>query len=89
MERRLSIRKPIKCRIDCVSGTEKFVAEGFDISDHGVSFKTAERLPLDSEVILHYRLDDDGPMISAHVRIVRESDGRYGATFLDKKQPPA
>ena len=89
MEQRLSVRKPINCRIEGVSGTEKFVAEGFDISDHGVSFKTEHRLPLDSEAILHYRLDDDGPMISAHVRIIREGGGRYGATFLDRKQPTA
>ena len=85
MERRQSARQPIRCRIDGVAGSQKFIAEGFDLSDHGVSFRTTQVLPLDTEVILHYRLEDDGPMITAKVRIVREADGRYGARFIERK----
>ena len=85
MERRISVRTPIRCRIEGAAGTQTFVAEGFDMSESGVSFSTPYELPLDAEVVLHYRLQHDGPMVTARVLIRQQSGGRYGATFLDRK----
>lgn len=85
MERRISVRTPIRCRIECAAGTQTFVAEAFDMSESGVSFGTSHELPLNTEVMLRYRLEDDGPMISAKVRICQQSGGRYGAMFLAHK----
>jgi hypothetical protein len=85
MERRAAARAPIRCRIEGKMGTQSFLAAGFDISESGVSFITSHELPPNAEVVLHYRLDDDGPMITARVRIVQHSAGRYGAMFVDKK----
>lgn len=85
MERRVSVRKPIECRIEGKSGHQTFTAEGFDMSETGVSFKTDKELPQNSEVVLHYRLQEDGPMVIAHVIICQQSGGRYGAKFVDRK----
>ena len=84
MERRLAMRVPIECRIDGKTGTQSFQAEGFDMSETGVSFKTEKELPQNSEVVLHYRLQEDGPMVTARVLICQQSGGRYGAKFLDR-----
>ncbi len=84
MERRLAIRVPIECRIDGKAGHQTFTAEGFDMSETGVSFKSDKELPQNSEVILHYRLQEDGPMVTARVLICQQSGGRYGAKFLDR-----
>lgn len=85
MERRIEIRKPIICRMDCSDGHKTFTAEGFDMSENGVSFKTDVVLPENSEVVLHYRMQEDGPTVTARVRICQQSGGRYGAKFLDRK----
>ena len=82
---RLSVRKLIRCSIEGESGNETFDAQGFDMSEHGISFVTERKLPVNSELLLRYRLDDDGPMITARVRICRNAAGRYGAMFLEKK----
>ena len=85
MERRIEIRKPIICRMECAAGHKTFTAEGFDMSEGGVSFACKEELPVDSEVVLHYRMQEDGPMVIARVIIRQQSGGRYGAKFLDRK----
>jgi hypothetical protein len=85
MERRLNIRKPIICRIDCETQHQTFSAEGFDMSETGVSFSAAVELPQNTEVLLHYRMQEDGPMVTARVLICQQSGGRYGAKFLDRK----
>jgi hypothetical protein len=85
MERRIALRRPIRCRIECKTGNETFLADGFDMSDTGVSFATARALPQNTEVVLHYRLEDDGPMITAKVVICQQTGGRYGARFVDHK----
>ena len=82
-ERRISVRTPIRCRIDGQAGSKSFMAEGFDVSDTGLSFTASVELPQNSRVILHYRLDEDGPMITATVQICQQTGGRYGAKFLD------
>lgn len=84
MERRLAVRTPIECRIEGKAGHQSFIAEGFDMSESGVSFKTNAELPQNTEVILHYRLQSDGPMVTARVLICQQSGGRYGAKFLDR-----
>jgi hypothetical protein len=76
---------PIQCRIECSAGTQTFMAEGFDMSESGVSFVTSRELPQDTEVVLHYRLQHDGPMVTARVLIRQQSGGRYGGKFLDRK----
>ena len=85
MERRLHVRKPIQCRIEGRTGALTFLADGFDLSDSGLSFGTPVDLPLDTEVVLHYRLEEEGPMITAKVRICRQAGERYGATFVEHK----
>ena len=85
MERRVEARKPIECRIEGKAGTQSFTAEGFDMSETGVSFLTPQQLPQNSEVVLHYRLQEDGPMVTARVMICQRSGGRYGAKFIDRK----
>lgn len=85
MERRIAVRRPIRCRIEGKAGAQKFVAQGFDMSDSGVAFDTSEQLPLNTEVVLHYRLQEDGPMVIARVIICRQAGGRYGAKFVDRK----
>ena len=84
MERRIEVRKPIECRIEGKAGTQSFVAEGFDMSETGVSFVTAQELPQNTEVVLHYRLQHDGPMVTARVLICAQTGGRYGAKFLTR-----
>lgn len=85
MERRVAARKPIICRMECATGHKQFTAEGFDMSETGVSFSCKEELPVDSEVTLHYRMQEDGPTMIARVLIRQQSNGRYGAKFLDRK----
>lgn len=85
MERRVAVRKPIVCRMDCASSHQTFTAEGFDMSETGVSFTANIELPQNTEVILHYRLQEDGPMVTARVLICQQSGGRYGGKFLDRK----
>lgn len=85
MERRIAVRKPIRCQIEGKAGHQSFMAAGFDISETGVAFDTQQQLPLNSEVTIHYRLDEDGPWITARVIICQQTGGRYGAKFLDKK----
>jgi hypothetical protein len=85
MERRVEIRKPIICRMECSDGQKSFSAEGFDMSETGVSFACRQDLRPDTEVTLNYRLQVNGPMVSARVLIRQQSGGRYGAKFLDRK----
>ncbi len=85
MERRISARRPIRCQLEGKTGHQSFVAEGFDMSENGVAFETSQQLPLNSEVTLHYRLDEDGPWITAKVIICQQSGGRYGAKFIERK----
>lgn len=66
-------------------GAVSFVADGLDLSERGVSFRTQHVLPLDAEVLLRYRLEDDGPTISARVRICHYTAGRYGTMFLTRR----
>jgi hypothetical protein len=70
--------------MECSAGTQTFMAEGFDMSESGVSFVTSRELPQDTEVVLRYRLQHDGPMITARVLIRQQSGGRYGAKFLNR-----
>jgi PilZ domain len=85
MEKRVELRRPIQCRMECSAGTQTFMAEGFDMSESGVSFNTPFELPLDTEVVLRYRLQHDGPMVTARVLIRQQNGGRYGAKFLIRK----
>jgi len=85
MERRIALRQPIRCQIEGQAGHQAFTATGFDMSATGVAFETAQQLPLNSEVVLHYRLDDDGPWITATVIICQQTGGRYGAKFVERK----
>jgi len=85
MERRIEVRKPIICRMECSDGNQSFTAEGFDMSETGVSFACQQELPQDTEVTLHYRLQVKGPMVIARVLVRQQSGGRYGAKFLDRK----
>ena len=85
MERRIAIRHPIRCQIEGQSGHQSFTAKGFDMSETGLAFDTEHPLPLNSQVTLHYRLDDDGPWITATVIICQQTGGRYGAKFIARK----
>ena len=85
MERRIAVRRPIKCQIEGKAGHQSFMAEGFDMSESGVSFSTTHQVPLNAEVIIHYRLDEDGPWITAKVIICQQTGGRYGAKFVERK----
>ena len=85
MERRISERKAIQCLIECKVGTHEFVAHSFDISPHGISFTSSRELPMDVEATLRYRLDDEGPLITARVRLCQQSGGRIGAQFIEQK----
>ena len=85
MERRISVRTPIRCQIEGKAGHQSFMAAGFDMSETGLSFDTAQPLPQDAEVVLHYRLDEDGPWITAKVIICQKTGGRYGAKFVERK----
>lgn len=85
MERRIAARHPIKCQIEGKAGHQTFMAEGFDMSEGGVAFDTSENLPLNAEVVLHYRLSEDGPWITAKVIICQQTGGRYGAKFVERK----
>ena len=85
MERRISVRHPIRCQIEGKAGHQTFMAEGFDLSENGIAFATPQQIPLNSEVTIHYRLDDDGPWITAKVVIRHQTGGRYGAKFIERK----
>jgi PilZ domain len=85
MERRISARQPIRCQIEGKAGHQSFVAEGFDMSETGLAFNTPQQLPQNAEVVLHYRLDEDGPWITAKVVICQKTEGRYGARFVERK----
>ncbi len=89
MERRIAARLPIRCQIEGKAGHQSFMANGFDMSETGVSFETPQQLPLNAEVTLHYRLDDDGPWITAKVIICQQTGGRYGAKFVERKSGKA
>jgi hypothetical protein len=84
MERRASPRSPIRCQIECEAGTQTFRAQGFDISEVGIAFITPAALPVDTEALLRYRLDDDGPLITARVLITQQTEGRVGARFIER-----
>ncbi len=86
MERRTSGRTEIQCLIECKSGTHEFVAHGFDISPTGISFSTTRELPLNAEAVLRYRLEEEGPLITARVRLRRQVGGRIGAEFIERKE---
>ena len=85
MDRRTTARSSIRCRLVGEAGLLTFAAEGVDISGRGIAFNTTQELPMKAEVVLRYRLDDDGPTITAHVRIDRQDSGRYFAEFLASK----
>lgn len=85
MDRRTTARTSIHCRIVCEAGPQSFAAEGVDLGERGIAFNTTQELPLNAEVVLRYRLDDDGPTITARVRICRLDSGRYFAEFLARK----
>ncbi len=88
MERRDSGRSEIQCLIECKTGNHEFVAHGFDISKNGISFSTSRELPMNAEAILRYRLSDEGPLITARVRLCQQSNGRIGAQFIETKHEP-
>lgn len=85
MERRIAARRRIRCQIEGKAGHQSFTAEGFNMSETGVAFDTPQQLPLNSEVTLHYRLDEDGPWITAKVIICQQTGSRYGAKFVERK----
>ena len=85
MDRRASERTSIRWRIVCEAGPHTFAAQGVDFGERGIAFTAAHDLPLNAEVTLRYRLDDDGPTITARVRIRRQDGGRYFAEFLGRQ----
>ena len=85
MDRRTTARTSIRCRIVGEAGPQSFAAEGVDLGERGIAFNTTDDLPLNAEVTLRYRLDDDGPTITARVRIRRQDGGRHFAEFLGRQ----
>jgi PilZ domain len=84
-DRRASPRRPIRCEIQCEAGTQVFEAQAFDLSENGISFFTLATLPMNSEVILRYRLSPDDPLVTARVRVRQQVGQRVGVQFLDFK----
>lgn len=87
-ERRASPRFPIRCEIQCDTGTQVFQAQAFDLSEDGLSFFTLATLPINSEAVLRYRLSPDDPLVTARVLVRQQVGNRIGVQFLDLKHEP-
>jgi hypothetical protein len=82
-ERRASRRWPMRCEIRCHAGNQVFMAESFDVSEDGISFLTDAQLAINSEAILHCRVQADDPLMVVRVLVRSQVGGRVGVKFLD------
>lgn len=84
-ERRASRRFPIRCAIQCATGTQAFLAQAFDLSEDGISFLTSSTLPLNTEAVLRCPLSPDDPLMTVRVLVRQQIGERVGVQFLDLK----
>ena len=81
--RRAFTRWPLKFEVRFGAGKEMTSAEGYEIGDGGLSFRTANPIPLESELTLEYRLTSDHPWVKVKGVVKHCRHQRVGTEFLN------
>lgn len=81
--RRAFPRWPLKFEVRFGAGKEMTPAEGYEIGDGGLSFRTSKPIPLESELNLEYRLTPDHPWVRVKGVVKHSQHQRVGTEFLN------
>ena len=81
--RRAFPRWPLKFEVRFGAGKEMTPAEGYEIGDGGLSFKTSNPIPLETELNLEYRLTSDHPWVKVKGVVKHCRHHRVGTEFLN------
>lgn len=84
---RASQRRPLSCQVECESDHHTFVADGLDVSEHGIAFSAAEQVKVGDQLTLRYHPTEDDPLMVVRVIVIYASGGRVGTRFLDSHTP--
>lgn len=80
---RASQRRPLQCQVECESDHHTFVADGIDVSEHGLAFSASEHVNVGDELTVYYRPVEDDPLMVVRVKVIHVSGTRIGTRFLD------
>ncbi|HEU5453990.1 MAG TPA: PilZ domain-containing protein [Terriglobales bacterium] len=79
---RASQRRPLQCQVECESDHHTFVAEGIDVSEHGLAFSANDHVQEGDELTVYYHPLEDDPLMVVRVRVIHVSGDRVGTQFL-------
>ena len=81
--RRAFPRWPLEFEVRFGTGKEMTPAEGYEIGEGGLSFRTPNPIPLETELNLEYRLTSDHPWVKLKGVVKHSKHERIGAEFLN------
>lgn len=79
---RASQRRPLPCQVECESDHHKFVAEGIDVSEHGLAFSAIDHVKVGDQLTVYYHPLEDDPLMVVRVKVIYVSGDRVGTQFL-------
>jgi PilZ domain len=81
--RRAFPRWPLEFEVRFGTGKEMKPAEGYEIGEGGLSFRTPNPIPLETELNLEYRLTSDHPWVRLKGVVKHCKHERIGTEFLN------
>ena len=81
--RRAFPRWPLEFEVRFGTGKEMTAAEGYEIGEGGLSFRTPHPVPLETELNLEYRLTPDHPWVKLKGIVKHRKQHRIGTEFLN------
>jgi len=81
--RRAFPRWPLEFEVRFGTGKEMTPAEGYEIGEGGLSFRTQNPIPLETELNLEYRLTSDHSWVKLKGVVKHSKHERIGAEFLN------
>ena len=81
--RRAFPRWPLEFEVRFGTGKEMTPAEGYEIGEGGLSFRTPNPIPLGTELNLEYRLTSDHSWVKLKGVVKHSRHERIGAEFLN------
>lgn len=84
---RASQRRPLQCQVECESDHHTFVADGIDVSEHGLAFSASDHVKVGDELTVYYRPLEDDPLMVVRVQVIYVSGTRIGTRFVAPHAP--